>query len=228
MTTIQDLETYLKENSYKIEVFRSAAFYNEEVQEKSYYGYGKLKELIAYSSPFYNKNVTQEFSIETNIKPIGEEDEIQDMLEFRFVDFDNKRINNTEYGDDLLTEVMGSLCFQGYKCDVVYPDVEIEFVKFIDGIGNEFHAFRNIKDNTLLTRGNNSDWHSSKNEKDIPTNTKISLEIAFQYWKHTYTSNSINNVLQELKTDLESKGLQAVDDKHILSLFTEKLKHLTK
>ena len=209
MKTLEELKHFLQENQFKVEVLRSAIFYNEEVQDIRIYSDNQLKALIDYCSPLYDMHGIKDFSIFTEIDEIDEKNDLHDMLEFRFVDYDNKRVYNTGDGDVALLNVMLILCHANYKQQVIYNNTELQLHRFFNSKSDKYHTFFAKYQNrmVLLSRHEGAEWNYIKVDKEIPTTLRIALEIDFQYWKHTNTLKTINSSLEVIKDVLSDKGI---------------------
>lgn len=222
MKTSEELKHLLEENQFKVEVLRSAIFYNEEVQVKAYYSHQELKALIDYCSPLYDMHGVRDFSIFTEIDEVDEKKDLHDMLEFRFVDYDNKRIYKTDDGDVELLNIMLILCHANYKQQVIYNNTELELHRFFNSKSDKYHTFFAKYQNrmVLLSRHEGAEWNYIKGDKEIPTTLRIALEIDFQYWKHTNTLETINRSLEVVKGVLGDKGVAISTDAIIKYLET--------
>ena len=209
MKNKNDLKNLLKENDFKIEVLRYASFYKEEFSERVYFTHEELDKLIQYSAPLYDMDGVKDFSIFTEIKELEGENELSDMIEFRFVDLQNKRISSTFYGDEDLTYIMKYLCSQNYKKGVVYPDVYLDLERTVYSNPDEYHQeFYERNFGIMYSRLGAFAWNYILFDEEIKTETKISLEIAFQHWKHINTLKEVNNSIELLKSALKSKGIE--------------------
>lgn len=204
--TKKELVSYMKSNGCKIEVLRITEFYNQEIHTTSHYNPDEIDKLIEYSSPFFNK-IDKEFGIFTNINPIAEENEVIDTIEITLL---TQPFDTQPFGNGCVSNIDDLIMNYIDKCnvdEVSYPDVKLEYVIFI-GV----HEFVEFNTGLHVNRDNKGEWNFSINDDlEIPTNTKIALEIAFQQWKGKEVSKIIINSNTKLISALERIGLGSVD-----------------
>lgn len=247
---INEIKKHIVKNNLTITMARKANFYNQEnVYEKIEFLPNEFDKFLEIVSKIANSrsNWICQF---TEIKSLGEENELQDYYDFR--------TNDCNFNGKLESFITDFVSL-GYNFDLKklvyhndseiilknrYPDVNLRFIKKQDGIKEEQGLiFREKISKNWFLRTLNGDWISHRdniNQNQITTNEKIASEIAFIQWKVKETKRAIEHNLQAIKYTLSEKGfdcaiindfhgiIEEMFDKEPLSIFDKTTNQLTK